>query len=163
MSGSNPALLINVYCKFHLHKDKQGSWRATTTIINNMLHMRRPLPVYENAKCGETALSPQCCRVQQISVPGCKKNQSGLLSSLSRLDEPLCWFWVQVSSTSPDKRGTQQQSPSSWLLILSFFFLWQPRCHGLVRSREHPSGRSHRSNRASLLALSFVRSRVRRF
>ena len=69
-----------------------GLTKSHNNNINNISHMRRPSPVYENAKCGETALGPQCCRVQQISVSGCKK------TNLFYCRNPSCWSWGQVST-----------------------------------------------------------------
>jgi hypothetical protein len=90
--------------------------------INNILHMRRPSPVYENDKCGETALGPQCCRVQQISVSGCKKK----IWFIVEFVQTWRTFLLVVSAGIHVLHFTeeQQQSQSSWLLI-PFCFLRQ--------------------------------------
>jgi hypothetical protein len=93
--------------------------------INNILHMRRPSRVYENAKCGETALSPQCCRVQQISVSGCKKKPIWFIVEFVQTRWTLLvGFECRYPHTSLHGRETQQQSQSSWLLI-PFCLPWQ--------------------------------------
>ena len=79
-----------VNCKYHLHRDKKRFLMNDN--IKDRVPLRHPSQVYgwlsfslEDAKCGETALIPQCCCVYQLGVLGCEK-------------KPI-WFIVELLQT----------------------------------------------------------------
>ena len=138
-------------CKYHLHRNKRAheepQQQQQCTLVTSITGVLSTF-------CGETALCPQCCRL------GCEKTNLVYCRVCSDSTNPFLFGLCRYPCTKPQgkRNDNNHYLVDCWF---PFLFSGNPHCHGLIRSREHPS-RSIRSVHASLLALDFVRSRVRR-